>query len=156
MRALANSLGHYCDYLKAQCKEVKLNHVFATPVCSLPDSICVKFVKPCTRYQCLIQLNELNRALESLKSNKSMCFSMIMLSKIQVGDMTFCRVYNEVANVHVRDLVCKEPAERLYNTSKYSSICVHCACSLEIDFNTDQSHFYPQCSGCQKPIIPVC
>ena len=61
----------------------------------------------------------------------------------------------KLANVYVWDIVCEEPIERLYYTVKYPSICVHCASSLEIDFNTYQFHFYPQCSGCQKPKIPV-
>ena len=62
----------------------------------------------------------------------------------------------KLVNVYIWDMVCEEPIERLYCTAKYPLICVHCVCSFEINFNTDQSHFYSQCSGYQKPKIPVC
>ena len=49
--------------------------------------------------------------------------------------------------------MCEEPIERLYYSAKYPRIVFY-ACSLEIDVDTDNA-LYPQCSGCQKPKIPV-
>ena len=64
VESLASCLAHYCDYLGDQCKKMKLNHVSSTPVRSLADSICVKFVKPCTRDRCLHHFAELNQHME--------------------------------------------------------------------------------------------
>ena len=43
---------------------MKLNPASSTPVHSLADSICVKFVKPCTRDRCLHRFAELNQHME--------------------------------------------------------------------------------------------
>ncbi len=65
MKLLASSLAHYCDYLDAQCKKVKENHTFPTPVRSMPDSTTIKIFKLCTAHRCLVQFNELNKTLDS-------------------------------------------------------------------------------------------
>ena len=45
--SLARSIAQYYDYLNSQCKKVKLAHQSPTPVRSLADSMCVKYVKAC-------------------------------------------------------------------------------------------------------------
>ncbi len=49
--------------------------------------------------------------------------------------------------VHVRDLNCSEPIEKLYYSAGYSPICLYCATEVEHEAATE---FYPQCSDCQQ------
>ena len=48
--------------LNTQCKKVKLAHQSPTPVRSLADSMCVKYVKAC-RSSCLPRFDALNQCL---------------------------------------------------------------------------------------------
>ena len=60
--SLAWSIAQYCDYLNVQCKKVKLAHQSPTPVRTLADSMCVKYVKTCSS-SCLPCFDALNQCL---------------------------------------------------------------------------------------------
>ena len=58
------SIAQYCDYLSAQSKKSRLQHRSPTPIRSLADSLCVKYIKECTRSSYLPCFDELNKTLE--------------------------------------------------------------------------------------------
>ena len=57
MLPLASGLVHYCDYKM-------LNHASCAPVRSLADSVCVNYVKSCTKDRCLPHFDELNQHMK--------------------------------------------------------------------------------------------
>ena len=48
-------------------------------------------------------------------------------------------------NVHVRNLVCNDPVERLYYSAGYEPICIYCSNESSL---TEDNDTYLQCQSC--------
>ncbi len=60
---------------------------------------------------------------------------------------------NELDDVHLRDLRCEDPVDKLYNYSRgYEQICIYCSSEDDVDIPEKR---YPICASCSSLKSPI-